>query len=309
MIVINPDFGTNVLSTSTTIRTVKLRSLLANSALENTAGVPKLMLALRNLLAMPVDRYLIISKDSAQKLVNNLGLNLIVSEKISDPEAGSFEVGEVVTGERLWNYLAADSNGVNPKMQRVASFGKVQLESIANLGGSARLISNAQSVVDGLETNLTKAELLDMLVTSVSGLRLQTSYLTTSDGRFVQDKLGGYISPDYTEIDQKVQKVLVRTDVLKEQGRIEVYNATRTSGLATSTKRLIENIGGNVIRAGNYADIEERTKLYVTDVAKYKNNIKAIQQVLGGKVILVDQDFPQGHTGDMVLVIGQDNAN
>jgi anionic cell wall polymer biosynthesis LytR-Cps2A-Psr (LCP) family protein len=308
LMLINPDFGTTFVSSPTSKRTIKLRSLLANSATENQPGIANLMQSLRSLLAIPIDRYIAVSKSNAEGLIKQLGLNYIATDKVNDPDAGNFNVGDVVTGEKLWSYLAADSAGVNNRLQRISGYGKFQIESISNLGGMLKLLANSGSLFGSIETNLSKPELLDMMLTALSGLRVQTTYISNTEGVFVTDKLGGYISPNYASIDTKLQKVLARTDVVKEQSRIEIYNATATTGLATAKKRLIENLGGNVIRAATYTDKEERTKLYVKDVVRYKNTILAVQEALRGKMILVDQDFPQSHTGDMVLVVGNDNS-
>lgn len=298
---IDPEFSTNIYKKTQ----IKFRSLLANAEADQDTGVEYLVSAVQSMLAVRVDRYVMTSKEKLANFFISSKLNYVATDTVSDPEAGSFTAGKEVIGSEVIKYLAADAAGNEAKGARVGKFIQTIIPRYLSLGGMINSYMNIETVTTVFETNMTKQEVGELAVNLLNRGGVQYTYLSGQQyGRWIESRLGGYYAADTIRVDDKVQSLLARTRVIREQGRIEVFNATKTAGLATATKRLLTNQGANIIRAGNSPELSERSKLYVEDVERFSANISLIREMLRDDVLLVEEPYPLNHTGDMVLVLG-----
>lgn len=298
---IDPEFSTNIYKKTQ----IKFRSLLANAEADHETGIDYLATAVQSMLAVRIDRYMITSKQKLANFFINTKLTYTASDSVSDPEAGNFTAGKEIIGSEIIKYLAADSAGNEAKGARIGKFVQAVIPRYLSLGGMLSSYFNLETVSGVFETNMTKQEVGELAINLLNRGGVQYAYLSGQQyGRWVESRLGGYYAADTIKVDDKVQSLLARTRVVREQGRIEVFNATKTAGLATATKRLLTNQGANIIRAGNSPELSERSKLYVEDVKRFSANISLIREILRDDVLLVEEPYPLNHTGDMVLVLG-----
>lgn len=300
LILLDTEYGTPVLSH----KYMKLRILLANALVENAYGVDLLQTAVQNILGVRIDRYLEINKDVLGSYLDSAQITYIAAEDVNDKEAGSFKAGDVISGEDILKYLAADQAGLPARISRVGKFSEWSVGSLGTWWYYLLSIGNLDKITHIFQTNMSRWELLDAALAISSKSKLDVLPISTIYGNPVQSKQGGYVVGDTIQIDQKVQEFMARSRVVREQTRMEIFNATRTSGLASITKRLLANQGINVVRAGNAPELQEESVLYVSDVAKYAASINLVKEMLRGEVRVTDEIYPYNHTGDLILVIG-----
>jgi anionic cell wall polymer biosynthesis LytR-Cps2A-Psr (LCP) family protein len=298
---IDPDFSTAVFQK----KQVKLRSMLANAEAEQETGIEYLTTAVQSMLAIRIDRYVTINKDKLANFFLENKVTYTTTDAVSDPEAGNFAANKQVMGSEIIKYLAADSTGNEAKGARIGKFMQTIIPRYLSLGGMVTSYLNLEKVGSLFETNMQKQEIWELAVNLLNRGSMQYAYISTQQyGRIVESRLGGYYSADILTIDAKVQELLTRSRVAREQGRIEIFNATKTAGLATAAKRQLTNQGANIIRAGNSPELSERSKLYVEDVEKFSANISLIREILRDDILLIEEPYPLNHTGDMVLILG-----
>lgn len=298
---IDPEFSTSVYKKTQ----LKFRSLLANAEADQELGVDYLVPAVQNMLGVRLDRYMLVSKEKLAKFLQDTNLHYITTDSVSDPEAGDFLANKEIVGAQIVKYLSADAAGNEAKGTRIGKFLQTAIPKYLSLGGMLSSYFNLETVSTVFETNLTKQEIGELAVNLLNRGAVQYAYLSGQQyGRWVEARLGGYFAPDTIRIDDKVQSMLARSRVVREQGRIEIFNASNVTGLATATKRMLTNQGANIIRAGNSPERSERSKLYIEDVERFSANISLIREILRDDLLLVEEPYPLNHTGDMVLVLG-----
>jgi hypothetical protein len=307
LLVVNPDFGSSVLG-----KQVKLRNILNNAIVAGKSPMQALKQANEGLLGLKIDRYIAIDSKQVPALFETLGVEMVALDTVLDKDAGTFTKGESLKGGGLAQYLAAEGkNQLELRMWRQSNFLYGLVEQHTGLSGIPKVILNFDYLLSHIETNLSREEAVDLIAQLYVNKTIQTNYLKSTDSFYIADGSGGMFEASLGAVDRQIRGIFARIEVVKEQARIEIYNAIDVSnvgakGLAGKNKRLIENLGGNVIRAANSTDYAERTKLYVPDPEKYPNNVNLIRQVLEDKVIIVDGNYPSQHAGELVLVLGSD---
>ncbi len=299
-VVISPYFVTSVLGS----RNLKLKNILNYSLSEGAPAIDMLSTAVEDLLGLKVDRYIMVDSKSLVTMLDTLSVKYKVDTTFTDPDAGSFESGEIIGGEKLFKYIASDSIGLNKRAERQADFVKSVFQDYANWITYIRWFTASDQIVSSISTNLSTTELVNLLIGITSG-NLGVVTLDTSEGTVDSSKQDFYITPLRSAINKKIATEFARLEVRREQARIEIYNATQIGGLASRNQRLLENIGAIVIRTGNAPKQEVETKLYVAERDKYPETILAIREILRNKLIVIDEEYPSNHTGEIILVLGE----
>lgn len=302
-VVINPQFATRALGGTNDIR---LSNIFSNAIAQNTSPIDSLNLAIELLLGLKVDRYVLIDKSNLENVLAKIELSAEVEVDFADLYAGSFVKGEIVSGDELVNYLAAGEAGWDVKLSRQAKFLSSIFQQQLTIDKLASGLINLDYLIDSVETNLDRDELISAISLINSKPAIDTEIISVFDGFYIQETFGGIYLPNYISIDTKIKKLFSRLDVQKEQAQIEIYNGTQTGGLASRSRRLIENRGGNVIRAANSPQDEARTILYLDRTEGLESNIELVRQIMNDRVLIVDEPYPEQHVGELVLVIGED---
>ena len=300
VMMLNPAFSTKAITNNY----ISITNLLSNAVLEEQSPIGVTTSLLSGTFGLPVDRYVAIDLAHVPRLIEILGTDYRIPNSLEVANTTYLE-GEMLYSSDVLEYLDADAVSSNEKMQRWADFVKSffkQQSSWVNIG---KILANIDEVLSIVETDLSKAELLSLIGSVVNMRQLTVNYTNTLD----TFSIGG-TKPvnvvNVTSLDSQIQALFVDPDVAKEQARIEVYNATPVSGLASKFRRYIKNYGGNVIRAGNFPDALEQTILYVPKPDPYLKNIELLKTLTRGKVQVVTDEYPYNHTAELVLVIGSD---
>lgn len=303
LMLINPDVSSEIPEDNQT----KIRSLINYAQLQARDPMTTITKSLEDMLALPVDRYVVVEKQQMLNLITNLGINYLTDQDINDPDAGKFIRGEVLSGGKLVNYLAADVAGWDSKNARIEKFFKDRLASL-NISVFLKLLLT-DNLSSYIATNLTSGEIFNLCLQINANPALRIIDLSSSVFHQVKTADSTVILPATTDVDNTLMAGYQRVDVMREQVRIEVYNATNVSGLANQTKRMLANQGANVIRAGNYPNTQDKNKLYVKDLNATKYNVLLIKQLLRDNVTIINADYPFNHTGELVLVLGGTQAD
>ncbi|MBL8014821.1 MAG: LCP family protein [Candidatus Doudnabacteria bacterium] len=285
-------------------RAVKLRSMLATTKADDEPGLPYISSGVQAMLGIRLDRYVFVSKSNLIQMAEIVGVEYLVPEEVADQDVGFFAKGQKLQGQDLIEYLAIDQAGADVQSERFKKFLESAVPGTLGFNGYLRVISQLEKFMGSVETDISVREAWELALNLYSRFDYQYIYIGAQEGTVVTSKQGGYLVSDSLLIDQKLEPLLAREPILREQARIEVFNATGRPGLATATKRLITNQGGKVIRAGNAPEAYERTTLYVEDPERYSANISLINELLRGDLLIVEETYPYNHTGDLVLVLG-----
>lgn len=199
--------------------------------------------------------------------------------------------------------MAAESAGFNRKMSRAANMFK-QITVDSGNWQWWQSAFNAARLSELIETDLNRSELYALFNLLISSDKIQSTYLSVNESLLVSTKSGNLLIPSSIQTDDKIRQLHSRQSVVREQARIEIYNASRVNGVATTFKRQLSNHGANVIRAGNYADLLTDSTLYVPNAASYPETVKLVRELTRDNLIIKEEPYPFNHTAEMVLVVG-----
>jgi hypothetical protein len=148
-------------------------------------------------------------------------------------------------------------------------------------------------------TNLNRVEYTSM-INAFGNFDITTGSIDESEGVVEGDN----IVPDFNKVDSSLYLLLRNIDLLKEQIRIEIYNATSIQGAANKVARSLEVYGVDVIKTGNYPEELEETSIYV---AGNKNtmiaNYTELERLFRGELEEL-KEYKYNYSGDIILIIG-----
>jgi hypothetical protein len=160
-------------------------------------------------------------------------------------------------------------------------------------------IVNFDSFRIAFRTNLIRVEYTNM-TNAFGNFDISSGAIDESQGTVEGDN----IIPDFSKIDSSLYLLLRNIDLLKEQIRIEIYNATSIQGAANKVARSLEVYGVDVIKTGNYPEELEETSLYI---AGNKNNMIAnyteLERLFRGELEEL-KEYKYNYSGDIILIIG-----
>lgn len=208
------------------------------------------------------------------------------------------------TGEEQLQALRAESEiGVEEKLTAQAEFTSESLAGLMNPLGfvrfASRMLTGELDLSQELITNFSTGELIRLGWAVRGQISNLESEITRDSEVFI---LEGRRFLDKELADRKFREILLREDVIIEQARIDLINATDTAGLARRTRRLLENYGYTVVRTDNARDDYESTTLYAPDVESYPETIRTLQ-LFFPDLVLEQSEYPFRPTGELVLVL------
>ncbi len=171
-----------------------------------------------------------------------------------------------------------------------------------------------EQISTGVYTNLSPTELLlklrkhNLLINGKGNIMFSlaksnfTTPVTTSSGAQVS-------IVNYGEVDKEFNTYLsiVRgREIEREQARVEVYNGSGISGLASRYARKIQNSGITVVRYENAPDSEQITKIYIPKSDKYPNSLALVKKLLVVEGDIIEDRPSFITTGDIVIILGED---
>jgi len=108
-----------------------------------------------------------------------------------------------------------------------------------------------------------------------------------------------------TQLRTFLEKVVDR-GLENERVRIEVYNGSELTGVASSLGRKIVNTCCDVVRYGNAPDLLEKTKIYLANSEKFPKAFDVVKDILPVEFEVVEGRPDFMTTGDIVIILGGD---
>lgn len=164
-----------------------------------------------------------------------------------------------------------------------------------------KTIINFDAFKYAFRTDLNRVEYTN-LINSFANFDILNGTIGKSQGTVEGDN----IIPDFQKLDSSLYLLLRNIDLLKEQVRIEIYNATPIQGAANKVARALKVHGIDVIKTGNYPEEVEKTSIYI---AGNKNqmiaNYTEVQRLFRGELQEL-KEYKYNFSGDIILIIGSD---
>lgn len=272
--------------------------------------------AVESLLSVRIDRYLSIDKEDFQTLLAVYGkVEVEVVEELRDEdirnEKGIFEIEKGkhrVDEEDFMSIVMADTQGRDTKHAHQFSAIKGLVLSLDEIDKLYEVKNASEEISRSVRSNFEPGEFrrLIWLLREVSFDRVKAGY-TKETSSYMSE--GGRKIPMIERIDEDVTKIFFNVEVQREQARIELLNGTAVPGIGTKKARWISNVGAKVINVGNSRDHYSETIVYTKEPVKYIETIKELENIFGTKIVLIENVFPYRHTGDIVVVIGDNGIN
>ncbi len=115
---------------------------------------------------------------------------------------------------------------------------------------------------------------------------------------------------EYEKIDESIDNIkdnFLSKDLVREQGKIEIYNGSGIPGLAARYSRVFSNNGLPVIRIGNSEEGYSKTTIYIAQKEEYSSTLAYVKVLLGNNEYIIEEKRPLFMaTADIVIVLGSD---
>lgn len=309
VLAVDPDLTINVADSATTslgkpVRTrYTFRQLynyyLAQAELANVPfeqrpqqALTQFIATLQGELGVYLDRYFMLSSANFSKVLDPFSLAYVDGSWRNLDEQLQY-VGLTKPGEK----------DADARLQRQAELVKRYLLDLGQPVQSARLLAlivRQQDWQNNFNTNFSGPELWQLYLNlrNLSEYKLGVGITANTDCYYFAESK--YL--DKHLFDEKIQKLYRNQEVLVEQARIDVINATGVSGLASRYARLLSNSSFNVVRTDNSDKPYAQSTLFVPEPEKYPGTIKQLQQIVP-HLLISKEEYPLRPTGDMVLVL------
>lgn len=156
-----------------------------------------------------------------------------------------------------------------------------------------------------LETNLSPFEILRLFLLTRNIRENKTDFIDLGENGCLSD----FILADGTKVlkgeesclDFLVKENLFEEEIRRENLSIKIVNTTDVAGLGAKGARIIENIGGRVLRVETGKEDRDKTEILAEKKLRGSQTVKRLTKVLEAKVVEGRvEDF------DLVIFLGKD---
>lgn len=293
---VNPNY---VVKSETTNQSFTLKVLTNNLSTDNKIQVVSNHIS--SLLGIRIDRNVTFNIDDLEDLIVDWGISSkLVREDLT--------VGNTQEGQDFVDYLNSIQNS-DQKTKQYLQFFTQNIESNRGFTAYYKYFLNNEKLSKIFKTNMNRKELIDFskALYSIEG-NIRNDFLSTKMGYKVNTGVEEGFNPDIIILNESIYNIFSDVRILAEQAKIEVYNATTTSGFATKKRRIYQNLGGNVVKFGNYSELNSKTIIYVLDtkISNVENTLDMIVRDIGQDVEIKTEGYDNNYTGQIIVVLGED---
>jgi hypothetical protein len=281
-----------------------LRSLYNNVDARGTDPMVEVMNGVEGLMGVRVDRYISFDLDEDfNRILSKWGIEI----DLEDEDSKLF--GDKLSKVSQVKFLLDKSVNDDVRARRQVLWVNNFLGAKSNLTFFYRIFWNYSELNGNIYTDMTRKEIFQLSFKLMSYEKpILSSYLKLNFGRLVNiDNTSEGIIADSILVDEDIKSIFSDLNVMQEQSKIEVFNATQQKGLAVEKSRLFENLGSNVINYGNYPEHLDENILFITldSPEKMQNTIDMIVKSLRGDVRIATEEYRYNYSGDLILVVGE----
>jgi len=266
------------------------------------------IVAVENLLGITIDRYIVSDTDQVFNILESINLpNLNILTPIKDVDFPPIEVGNYAPdANMMYLYLASDALGEDAKMERLVNFFKDYIEGFSNPLSIFSMRTSIEAIAANTFTNISKLEFfhLGLFLTSIRTDQIKIAY-TREDAATKSQDIFSIWMPIIQNIDKDLSSIFINPNVKLEQAKVEIMNGTDIQGLANKKARLLRNLGCRIVRIGNSTRRVDKSYLYVLNPENYKETINEIKSVFNDEIVILREEYPFRHIGDLVVVVGE----
>lgn len=285
-----------------------LRSIYNFSTGSDLSKIQEITEIFEAFYAIRIDKYIVINISSLEDFIKNLNISITLDQSYLIDNSYLPE-GDKLSPENFVKFLQESPSSKDELMNLQAIFFKDVVESLrSGIIGLYFKFINLDNVTTLFSSNFSRDEFLRLAI----NLSNSSNFITP---KFISSKLtldsienlnieSGVQGSDIL-IDEELSKSFRNISVVKEQAKIEIFNATDISGVAYNLKRKLENIGMTVIKTGNYPEKVTENTLFVPNKnsTNFLNSIKAISATLRDDLKIVIGEYKFNYSGDLILVI------
>lgn len=257
---------------------------------------------------LPIDRYVAFDISSLSNIINGFELSVPTYDNFKGKEI-FYTSGMHIAGNDLVDYLFPHSDFIDDQhVQRHLEFVLDTLRAHRSLLDLSKAFWGAETLTTTFRTDMEKGEYLKFVSELFSAIEPYSTGILNA--KLSSEALGSgsvdAIIPNYIELDETILKTFRDLNITREQAKIEIYNASNKSGVATKYRRLFQNIGGTVINIGNYPEAVDENYLYIprSDLEKFTATVDYVEKVFDHKIKIVSGDYRYNYSGDLIIVIG-----
>lgn len=171
--------------------------------------IEKIISSLSSLIGLRIDRYIVISESEIIANAYNWGLTLKVaySEGIEN-----YDYNKILNTDEVLNLIVnTKSSFTNDNLSKIyLDLFNSNFQKFKNILFLYRLIWEGKNIADLLETNFSRDEVFNLILTlNNSDLIINSTYLGKNEGK-ESESLLGVLEPNYKEIDNKVSQTFFR---------------------------------------------------------------------------------------------------
>lgn len=257
-----------------------------------------------------IDRYILMDVSSIDFLAQKYSLSTKVAESVN--AAGrEYIQHQKVEPRHITTYLFDAEEG-DSKTKNIASFFQLFLKDQTGIIGSYLAFWRSNIFLDNSYTDLSKSEFftwVDLLGSSqFKDVFVLGENVSISSSTGVEEGLG----LNSVSASESLREYLRSFSVLTEQAQVELYNATSTSGLASSMQKKLDVYGINVVKIGNSTETRVNTKIFVfSDLENpYTSTLSLIKKTLQSENLEIEYRSSSesgNYAADIVIIMGEDS--
>ena len=290
------------------------RATLRRSLIESGGELSYTINLAEEFIASPIDKYVMLEKDFFEEMGKySRNIPVTIPKEVNDNDVVGLykwdKGNNKLSHQELYGYMSADSNGLDDKLERQLEIYKRYTKSIDYIKVILGIKEFNENIQENLTTNFSKSEIFRLF--TIMRRQNVSSMRSTYTSQNVLNELGragvyNVYAPNYLLIDREITPLLAETSVRLEQSVVEIQNASGQAGLAGRKSRWLTNAGAEVAHISNAPYVEEISKLYTKDLAKYPNTINEIKNIFRDRIEIVEEEYPYRHIGNIVIVVGKD---
>lgn len=292
--------------------------LVQDDLLGTDSALDEFVFTIETELGLNIDRYILLEKSRFTQVMGPIGgLRLKLDQDINIPaEEINLKKGiRSLPVEQQLEYISAQVNSADQPglaiqgishsdtLDRQVSYLRqylLQLGSPIVAGRYLVAFSQINNPHELIKTNCNGEELWQLykFIRKTDKFSYSSSIISQGEIYILQGK--PYL--DKRAFDDKVRKLYLNQDVMKEQGRVDVVNGSGKPGLAAKTKRILSNHSFNIVRVANSEETYTRPVLYIEEPELFPQTIKQLQHFYPD-IEIKKEMYRYRPTGDMVLVV------
>ena len=252
-------------------------------------GIEFAIWQLEELLGMKVDDYIWFDSKAFNDLEENLG---------------------EVSSNAIYSQYYQNGSEVSEDLLFLNGF--ISQLNLFNIAFSAGKFKNSEAIVYSSFNSLPRV-ILELKSINSSIFQLKPYAIDLSLSKYIDSREsdGGGMQnflrlSEYDSVWRAYTSKMIDKDLEKERVRVEVYNASNISGIASSFARKVSNSGCEVVRFDNAPNLEHTTKVYIPNPNDFKKSSDVITDLLSGSHEVINGRPSFMTTGDIVIILGDD---